>query len=291
MAKQRGSFPHPVVDATERDVVGSRFQVIDGVSREATQENCVVHFEIECTDNDLNRLMKEGRAGVRVRVSCSATLRNVLLEPAKTMDAGQATKWALTLPQKNYSGEVECEVLVVALQPLSGFSFANQHADYAGAAFEIRKGEVLALGGKASFDIAKWFDPMNPPITSFLIVRLNDDPESDLEIELGNEVIEVKLPPKAYPVLPKYQVELKELLYSVVVAPALTHALTEMKREGAEAEYGESAWYTSLTKLVEKHAVTGQPLYKQVQEILDSPHVRGLEKLAVRLEQVAREEY
>jgi hypothetical protein len=288
MAKQRGSYPYPIVDFRQLDVA-SEFSV-GSIRVETTPTLIKMSFESKLTDPDLWRHFKARNAGLRVRLSCTATMLVELVEASSIIVGEQSISWELTVPQNKYSGHVSAEFLIVALVDLPAFKFELQHAEYGDTTFYLKRGDVLANGGNKTFDIEKWYDPLNPPLESFIKIIRKPEATGKLEVDFSDDdVIKVLLPSSAHTVLGPRQSLFQSTLIGLTVAPALIYVLAQVKSEDAAAAYMGKTWYKSLSTLVKKHGVEGEDPIDQVQAILNLPFTHGISLLDESVKKIEAE--
>lgn len=275
MPRLRGSFPHPVLGNGD-DVVGTAFEITE-VRTEANAEVAIVQVETILTDADLRRHLDAGTARVMFRVRCGPTMRLETLNPQELLVAGQTTRWRIDLSQDDFYGPTEFEVLVLATTEMDDFRYEAQHEDYGDAVFHVAAGDVIAVAGIFQFDIEKWYDPLNPPLSSFvrIVKSVTEDPH--LGIDLGGEVIQVQVPPSAFEHLASLKGAFEPTLLGLLVGPAVLHGLQRLEDE-PEDESAEG-WARSLRALVERHGVEDRTPFEQAQKILNSPFVAGLAAL------------
>ena len=275
MTKQRGSYPYPIVDFRQHDVA-SEFSV--GTIRvETTPMSINVTFDSNLTDPDLRRLLDVKKAGLRVRLSCTATMVVELVEATSILVGERLISWEFSAPQNKFSGHVSAEFLIIALVDLPAFKFELQHAEYGGSTFDLKRGDVIANGGNKTFDIEKWFDPLNPPLESFIKIVRKPEMTGKLEVSLDDDdVIKVLLPTSAHAVLGPRQNLFQSTLIGLTIAPALIHVLEQINRADGASAYTGKTWYLSLCTLLTKYGVERDDPIDQVQAILNSPFSHGI---------------
>jgi archaellum component FlaF (FlaF/FlaG flagellin family) len=200
-----------------------------------------------------------------------------LLAATSVIAGGQSISWELTVPQKDYSAQVSAEFLIVALVDLPTFKFERQHAEYGDTSFNLQRGDVLANGGHKTFDIEKWYDPLNPPLESFIKIVRKPEATGRLEVSMDDDdVITVLLPTSAHIVLGPRQSLFQSTLIGLTIAPALIHVLEQVHSEEGESAYRGKTWYKSLRTLLKKHGVESDDPIDQVQAILNLPFTHGI---------------
>lgn len=82
---------------------------------------------------------------------------------------------------------------ICADEDIKGYHPSEAHPDYAGASFDVEAGDVLAFGGYTSFLAEKKFDPLRPPVSSFMSIMEGNHHEGPIQIDYESEKITIVL--------------------------------------------------------------------------------------------------
>lgn len=252
MAVSRGSYPHPVLDAS--DDVASVFEVLN-VAVAPTVDFVEVRFEVRNDDPTLTSALSDGRARLSFRWRCGATLATGELTPEEDGRTPSSTRYVAVLDQQTVRDSVTVEVRALAASDLTNFKWEREHPDYGGSTFDLNTGDILADGGQFTFKVDKLYDPLNPPIGSCF--HFVGDPSLRRGIRLDfidDDVVTVKFPEKDMPGLSAMSSQ-PVLQIATVVLPALMETISFIKN-ASDDEDGEDlsdrVWARTITGLVEK---------------------------------------
>lgn len=279
MTALRGSYPHPVLDAT--DDVASNFEVSNiGVSPGI--DIIDLTFDVRTDDPTLKCLLEEQQARISLRWHCSATLATGEGEPKVLASLADGHQFGFWIDQRQVSGIIDAEIRVLAIEPLSGFRWERQHADYGDAVFDLRVGDVLADGGLFTFAARKLYDPLNPPIGScFKFVEAAELPKG-IKVDFSDDdAILVRLSSDVHRNLGLLATR-PELQISTVVLPVLVHAINfiQKNRQVTTEDLSDRIWFKAISDVVERIGSFDDDAIQIAQKILDYPIDRTLSLVA-----------
>lgn len=269
MARTRGSYPHPVLDAS--DDVDSSIQVFNFTFAPSV-DDVEIRFQVRMTDPDIQHLLDTGAARYSFRWSCSSTISSGDLQASPTQKYADSTAYSGGIDQEDIRGTVRLEFKVITMSNIDQYILQRQHADYGNAHFSLMPGDVIADGGYIEFEADKLYDPMSPPVGSCF--RFVTDPKRRKGLSIrfdDNDHVNVLFPEK---VLQGFALlkENPELQISLVVLPALMQTIGFIKDNldaGAEGEdLSEKKWYTAIKDLVEGAGSFEDPAFETAQKIL-----------------------
>jgi hypothetical protein len=276
----RGSYPHPVLDAS--DDVASYFDVSNVLVSPTIEDICVT-FDVRTDDPTLKHLMATGEARLSLRWRCSATLASGEHEPHPRMTLADGHKYESWIDQREVHGTVDADIRVLAMEPLSDFHWERQHPDYGDAVFDLRMGDVLAEGGSLTFEAYKLYDPLNPPIGSCF--RFMEDPRLHRGIRVTfeeDDAILVRLSPDVHRNL-RLLTPRTELQISSVVLPALIQTISYIQRtiKDNSEDLSDRIWFKAINDKVSRlGGFDDSDALEIAQKILDYPVDRTLSTVA-----------
>jgi hypothetical protein len=229
-----------------RDDVKASYQAV--IDPEVENDVCRIHVEVQTNSAAVQNAVKRGKAIHVLHVECSNTLyRNkfAFKQPKKT----------ISISANDLCSRVECNVVTIASEDISGYKPANAHEDYGDAKFKVRKGEILAISEGYAFDAEIDLDSLKR-VKSIVQIRASDEEEGPMKINLNPNRILVELSKKdiknyeAIKAIP----QLATSIVPSVVMPALILALEELKKtkqDDEESQYSTCRWFSLLPKRIE----------------------------------------
>lgn len=270
------SFPHPVLAPFRDDVLPNDFLVAATVSSD--QDWFYLDVGMTYANDTLTGLIADGKAIHAIHVECRQNYFRTLYQ----LETAEAR---VTIPASQLRGRVEVCGFVLAQQPLGAYRIAGAHADYGEMAFDIRVGDVLAVGETLTFDAYVDYDPLKTLASILRIVASDDIEEGPMVVATGEEQIVVTLSIADYKRYTDLRGDpsLAPLLANQVVIPALLAAIQEMKltpEDDHEVEM-EKRWFRSVhRKLAELQVnLADTTALDAVQRLLQFPLRRSLEGL------------
>ncbi len=244
MKLSQRSYPHPVVGNRD-DVPGAAFQA--AVEMSTDRENVYIDVATKCSSSTINQLISEGAATNILHIECSNTLFRRAFEFAEHDKR-------LSIPVENLNDAVEVNVFVRAMRDASGYSVDAAHPDYDGAKFQIREGDILAVGEGYIFHIESSFDSFSRIGSIMQIEEATEDGELPMRVDFNGDKIRIILSKadfRDYRLL-KVQEGISAALTSAIVLPVLVEALHFWKAGEAGGEEDSLRWMRVLRSRIEK---------------------------------------
>lgn len=268
--KTRGSYPHPVLDAS--DDVTSTIEVFNPTYASGVND-VEIRFQVRMTDPGIQSLLDNGLARYSFRWTCSSTIASGELDAQLAQTYADSTGFLGWLDQEEIRGTVRLDVRIVATAPIDQYGLENQHDDYGEARFNLLTGDILADGGYFEFEPGKLYDPLSPPVGSCFLFVSESTPKKGLTVKFhDDEHVLVTFPEK---LLTGFGLLIPELQISLVVLPALMETITFIKTNIQAGEEGEDLsgklWYVIIKRLVEELASFDDSAFEVAQKILAQP--------------------
>lgn len=269
MKLSQRSFPHPVVGNRD-DVPGAAFQATLDMSSD--KQNVYIDVATKCSSSTINQLIAQGAAKYIVHVECSNTLFRRAFEFVESSNR-------ISIPAENLNDAVEVNVFVRALRDASGYSVDAAHADYDGAKFQIREGDILAVGEGQVFHIESSFDSLSRIGSIMQIEEAKDDGDLPMRVDYNGDKIRIILAKadfRDYKLL-KAREDISAALTTTIVLPVLVEALHFWKAGEAGGEEDSLRWMRAL-----RHRITDAKLESEsdnlilAQKLLELPLRRAL---------------
>lgn len=228
-------YPYPVLG--NDDDFNGHFTPSMTYSINPTDVSLEIRFDLE--NNYIEQLIQDGRASFFIEISCSKTYYRRFIKTDK-----------LCLSYKDSSRKLRGRVDV------SFFICTNEAIeDYCplGELCFVEAGDIIAVGGDASFVAEKEFDPLKAPIKSIVKITKLDKPQDEFTMVYKDEFITICIPEDMWDL---YENAAKdagaaEMLHASIVLPALMDAIDTLKGKGdaKDAEFANAPWALKLSEL------------------------------------------
>lgn len=239
---------------------------------ETDRENAYIIVAIACSSSTINKLISEGAAKFVVHVECSNTIFRRAYDLASISER-------IIIPVENLNDVVEVNVFARAIRDIAGYKVENAHSDYGNAEFEIKKGDILAVGDGHIFYIESKFDSMKRIGSIMQIQEANEDADLPMRVSWNGDKIVVLLSKqdfRDYKLL-KTQEGVSAPLTSAIVLPVLMEAIRSLKSEDEGAIEDGPRWKRALQRRIEDLALERETEDLIVaQKLLELPLKRSL---------------
>jgi hypothetical protein len=208
--------------------------------------------------------LKKKDASMVLHVECSNTLFRKVFE----FNDG---KYRAQISADNLNDSVEVNVFAKANKNLSGYKVDASHPDYGDVAFDVEKGNILAVGEGQVFYIDSNFDSLSP-IGSIMEIHEAQEPgDLPMRVEYYGPKIQIILSKKDFEdyKLLKTMDGVSVALTTAIVLPVLIEAvhLAQVEDEGEDFR-----WVRALRNRIDgmELKLDGDPL-ELAQQILELP--------------------
>jgi len=278
MRLSQRSFPHPVVGNRD-DVPTVAFQAT--VEMTADRVNIYLDVSVICSSEVLRGFIQSGAALFSTHVECSNTLFRKLY-------TSSSEKFRITIPADNLNDSVEVNTFIKATRRISNYRLPEAHSDYGATAFEIKKGDILALGEGYVFPVESVFDALGTVGSIMQIQEAAEEGDCPMRVEFGAEKIIIYLS-KAdfadYKLLKSHEGVLAPLTVTIVL-PVLMEAIIYMRSSESGGEEDERRWQRVLRRRLKAEGLSENDESLQVaQKILEYPIKRALASAHLLAEQ------
>lgn len=265
-------YPHPILKLDDDNDYNYKPEVSRKI---AHQENsAMISFEYELTSlgADLLDLLRKDKIQFVCEVNCSYTIYRKVFRSNRT-------KLLFDISDDDLKNKVDLQLLLIAVEELSDFTSSNFSPDLLGQTFQIEAGDVMGILDTHSIDV----DALRLGVSDFIKIIENTTDEFT-RYELNKNSVFIKVPKSD---LDKFQrlnnsPNFGHMLISILVAPALTHALHHLNEENEEA-YGEKAWFRALKEQCDSLLGVEYPepsdIPVLVDKILQKPNSRVVQEL------------
>lgn len=261
------SYPHPVL-ANGNDL-GGFFKV--ELPYELGRDTVTLSPSLSLKNSGIEDLLKKERVSFVIEVECRNTFFRRSFSTRKLEEK-------IAIPSKMLRERVTVTFSICADQNIKEYRPTEPHPDYEGETFSIEAGEVLAVGGQASFIAEKAFDPLRPPISSFMSIMEGSHYEGSMQIDYDTDKITIVLSKDDWKNYLEVRGQAQGILHSAIVFPTLVDAIHKIKTTGTE--YEGSNWYGRLNAILEAKGLNDKEAFEAAQKILDNPASRGFEGIS-----------
>lgn len=261
------SYPYPVLGNGD-DVPGSAFQATFEYASD--QQFYYLTVTVACSSASLAKLIAKGSACFVLHVECSNTLFRRAYDFTE-----KSTR--IQIPASQLNDAVEVNAFIRATKDIATYRIAGAHEDYGDAAFEVRLGDILAIGEGQIFDAENSFDTLRRVGAIMVIEQSSEAGDHAMKVDYNSEKIRILLCKndfKAYSKL-KMVPALTSHLTTTIVLPVLIEALHYIGEDNAG--FQTYKWYRNLERRIEiLELQSEQDVLAKAQRLLDMPIRRAL---------------
>ena len=256
-------YPYPVLG--NDDDVNGRFVPSMTYSLDPINVSLNIKFTLE---NDyIKSLIEDGRASFLIDIACN---RTYFRKSIKTNDFSVIYEE----PANNLRGRVDVSFYICTNEPIGQYSPNNNEAYF------VECGDIIAVGGSASFSAEKEYDPLKAPIKSIIKITCLDKSQDEFTVLYNDdEFITIGIPKDMYSLYTSAcSGSAAEMLHASIVLPALMDAIDAVK--DGNSEVVNTAWALKLNELCASRGIAldedSKPL-AVAQKLLHNPTKRALD--------------
>ena len=242
-------FTYPVITDDNRYYDNSSFssdveQTLDGY-------NIKLNLTAELVNPELEERLKNKDVIIAHHIECPQTCyRKVVLTNESSKE--------FVLKDGEVDGVVQICSFLVANKKIVKYKNSSFAKDFKGFAFDIERGCIMAVGNQINLRVNKIRDDLANTNSIFSIVPCMDETETNIAVNTGGTKIVISVPRETFSIYSNMSsnLEIQPVMHSLLIIPALTYALTEIKEARTHLyDYEEYRWYRSLRKTSEKMGV------------------------------------
>ncbi len=275
MKFRKYNFPHPISGRGSDFKQNCKPTIAKEVKIDEQKRTRNYSFLVEPQSPLIQEYLDLQQAKLVCEVTCSYTLYRKLFEA----DVKDPNSLSFVVPIDCLRNKVEIKCLIVANLPISGYKNPDFNPIFSGAGFDLEAGDVLAICD----NFTEYIDTTGIGVSDFLKLIESDDLKT-LEYDLNKDYLAIKLPTDQVDHIRSFikNPDLKDLLISSIVVPALQYALNHLSEEDENA-YGQKKWFEVLKLISEKYGFTEYPERDEhmalIQEILKDPNPRMIQSM------------
>lgn len=243
--KANSSFPHPVLGINNgvlsNVATTDMLEIVDIVEREDTYEYT---FQLNHDNSQISRYIDEDRAEYICEVDCSKSFY-------KVTHSSKTSKIVVPIKKTDVVGHVDFAFYVVTKVGMPRYTNSRFHPDYrdpetgAMPSFSLEKGSVLVM-------FPQWSDNVNtrfnnkPELNAFIQVVKRKGSEKTVEIDLGDDIINIELPEEMYLEFLEYnRDQYRGVFYTSLIFNALVKGILNIDKNES------LVWVDSIKAIVE----------------------------------------
>ena len=155
------------------------------------------------------------------------------------------------------NGEIELLGMIVSKERITKYVNDTLNDDYADIPLNIDKASILAYENMSPIEIAKNYEELAAKDSIFSVVkemRLDQNEQKPIWFRLDSDRIKIIVDEDVYASYIRYQgnSNMRPLIMSLLVMPALTYMMEVLRNEGYEA-FSSDYWFVKLSKFYEMH--------------------------------------
>jgi hypothetical protein len=190
----------------------------------------------------------------------------------------QGAAHRVSIPADNLNDAVEVNVFMRAVNRIPAYYNPGAHPDYGDAVFDVRRGDILAVGEGQIFHIESSFDSLSRIGSIMQVAESPKEGDVPMEPEFDGEKIVIFLSKADFAdyKLLKLNEGIAVPLTTTIVLPVLVEALHVLKEDSEGSDDGRR-WVRALTRRIESLGLTvdSSPIIL-AQKLLELPVKRSL---------------
>ena len=242
-------FPYPVLCEDTDDYVEGSFSVTPTIV-EQNVNDILIRFDIELDNPGLQALIDKGKAEFVIHIECKPTAFRTAIRTFSNIETYR-------IMNSRVNGEIELLGMIVSKERITKYVHDTLNDDYADIPLNSDKASILAYENMSPIEIAKNYEELAAKDSIFSVVkemRLDQNEQKPIWFRLDSDRIKIIVDEDVYASYIRYQgnSNMRPLIMSLLVMPALTYMMEVLRNEGYEA-FSSDYWYVKLSKFYELH--------------------------------------
>ncbi len=218
-------FPYPVLNNSKNNsgFGDSNYQLMITITQ---NENYFIIEKayVEVENQDIERMLADGRAKAIMVVECSATVfrekYEIGIEPKD-----------ISIPIGNLNDKVEISSFIYANQDIEHFNSNDFLEDFADFDFSIEKYDILAVDDGYTTKVVFDEDKDKKMSSIFSVIKSNNKDLNVMTVSSENKQIVIEMPSQYFDYHDnmKHNDNFQNIFFAIIAIPALTQCLQEIK--------------------------------------------------------------
>ena len=250
-------YPYPVLWNKNDDYkMPSEFSA--EIKTEENFKNTKLKIKFFLKDKEIEKLIRENKAEYVVHIEGTRTYFRDFISTRET-------EITYDLKDRDILGKLEINFFILAKQDIKGYRNDNFNEDYSSEAFNLKKGNIIAIADGYKANIEKIDDELGKVASIFTICQRETVEQIGMVIEMNDHKIRVALNKTDYEsyCYLSHEPNKVETINSIIVFPALIYIFEQLKKDFTETDYTEYKWFRALENIFKKN---GQELNKELLE-------------------------
>ena len=267
-------FPYPVLCEDTDDYTKGSFTVeTEIVSQDIN--SLVLKFDIHLDNNGIRALISQGKAEYIIHIECSSTAFRTVIHTFSEVETYR-------ISSSKVNGEVSLLGMIVSKKDIRYYRNNALNPDYEDIDLSIPKAAIMAYYNMPKINILKNYEELAQEDSIFSVVRelrLDQNEEHPIHFSLDPDRIKIFVDDQIFKAYIQYQnnQSMKPLILSVLVMPALTYMIEELRNN--YEEYEGCKWFVKFSKYYKQQGIEfiydiiegEKTIVEIVQELLQLP--------------------
>ena len=250
-------YPYPVLWNKNDDYkMPSEFSA--EIKTEENFKNTKLKIKFFLKDKEIEKLIRENKAEYVVHIEGTRTYFRDFISKRET-------EITYDLKDRDILGKLEINFFILAKQDIRGYRNDNFNEDYSSEAFNLKKGNIIAIADGYRFDIEKNDDELGKISSIFSICKKETVEQTGMTVDMSYEKIRIGLNITDYVNYSQLSQNPNKVdsVNSIIIFPALIYIFEQLKKDFTETDYTEYKWFRALENIFKKN---GQELNKELLE-------------------------
>lgn len=250
-------YPYPVLWNKNDDYkIPSEFSA--EIKTEENFKNTKLKIKFFLKDKEIEKLIRENKAEYVVHIEGTRTYFRDFISTRET-------EITYDLKDRDILGKLEINFFILAKQDIRGYRNDNFNEDYSSEAFNLKKGNIIAIADGYRFDIEKNDDELGKISSIFSICKKETVEQTGMTVDMSYEKIRIGLNITDYVNYSQLSQNPNKVdsVNSIIIFPALIYIFEQLKKDFTETDYTEYKWFRALENIFKKN---GQELNKELLE-------------------------
>jgi len=250
-------YPYPVLWNKNDDYkMPSEFSA--EIKTEENFKNTKLKIKFFLKDKEIEKLIRENKAEYVVHIEGTRTYFRDFISTRET-------EITYDLKDRDILGKLEINFFILAKQDIRGYRNDNFNEDYSSEAFNLKKGNIIAIADGYRFDIEKNDDELGKISSIFSICKKETVEQTGMTVDMSYEKIRIGLNITDYVNYSQLSQNPNKVdsVNSIIIFPALIYIFEQLKKDFTETDCTEYKWFRALENIFKKN---GQELNKELLE-------------------------
>ena len=218
-------YPYPVLWNKNDDYkMPSEFSA--EIKAEENFKNTKLKIKFFLKDKEIEKLIRENKAEYVVHIEGTRTYFRDFISTRET-------EITHDLKDRDILGKLEINFFILAKQDIRGYRNDNFNEDYSSEAFNLKKGNIIAIADGYRFDIEKNDDELGKISSIFSICKKETVEQTGMTVDMSYEKIRIGLNITDYVNYSQLSQNPNKVdsVNSIIIFPALIYIFEQLKKD------------------------------------------------------------